>query len=160
MCSTAGGGEGKRRRRREADAGAERPTQREAPHIMRLKDTRERRSNLLVGAPHNVGILARHLVVAFSERDRGREWGRHKRMGENLMLLWTSQFSVENTFYIESTFYHLNTHSAGQGGGMREREFVGNSLAPVRNSSELRGLCCRSNFGPRTCGRSRTIVSK
>jgi hypothetical protein len=27
-------------------------------------------------------------------------------------------------------------------------------LAPIRNPFELRGLCCRSYFGPRTCGRS------
>ena len=26
-------------------------------------------------------------------------------------------------------------------------------LSPIRNSSELRGLCRRSYFGPRTCGR-------
>ena len=30
------------------------------------------------------------------------------------------------------------------------------SLAPIRNSSELRGLCCRSCFGPRVCGRGIT----
>ncbi len=33
-------------------------------------------------------------------------------------------------------------------------------LAPIRNSSELRGLCCRSCFGPRMCGRSIAISSK
>ena len=33
-------------------------------------------------------------------------------------------------------------------------------LAPIRNSCELRGLCCRSCFGPRTCGRGITNSSK
>ena len=33
-------------------------------------------------------------------------------------------------------------------------------IAPIRNSSELRGLCCLSCFGPRTCGRSVTNSSK
>ncbi len=33
-------------------------------------------------------------------------------------------------------------------------------LAPIRNSCELRGLCCRSCFRPRTRGRSITISSK
>jgi len=33
-------------------------------------------------------------------------------------------------------------------------------LAPIRNSSELRGLYCRSYFGPRTCGRGITNSSK
>jgi hypothetical protein len=33
-------------------------------------------------------------------------------------------------------------------------------LAPIRNSSESRGLCCRSCFGPRTCGRGITNSSK
>jgi len=30
-------------------------------------------------------------------------------------------------------------------------------LAPIQNSCELRGLCYRSYFGPRTCGRGITI---
>ena len=33
-------------------------------------------------------------------------------------------------------------------------------LAPIRNSCELRVLCCRSCFGPRTCGRGITSSSK
>jgi hypothetical protein len=33
-------------------------------------------------------------------------------------------------------------------------------LSPIRNSFELRGLCCRSYFGPRTCDRGITNVSK
>ena len=33
-------------------------------------------------------------------------------------------------------------------------------LAPIRNSCELRGLCYRSYFGPRTCGRGITNSSK
>ena len=33
-------------------------------------------------------------------------------------------------------------------------------LAPIRNSSELRGLYCRSYFGPRTCGRGITSLAK
>ncbi len=33
-------------------------------------------------------------------------------------------------------------------------------LAPIRNSFELRGLCRRSYFGPRTCGRGITNISK
>ena len=33
-------------------------------------------------------------------------------------------------------------------------------VAPVWNSSELRGLCCRSYFGPRTCVRGITNMSK
>ena len=33
-------------------------------------------------------------------------------------------------------------------------------LSPIRNSFELRGLCRRSYFGPRTCGRGITNVSK
>ena len=31
-------------------------------------------------------------------------------------------------------------------------------LFPIRNPCELRGLCRRSYFGPRTCGRNITIV--
>jgi hypothetical protein len=30
-------------------------------------------------------------------------------------------------------------------------------LTAILNSSQLRGLCCRSYFGPRTCGGSITI---
>ena len=33
-------------------------------------------------------------------------------------------------------------------------------LAPIRNSCELRGLCCRSFFGPRTFGRGITNIPK
>jgi len=44
-------------------------------------------------------------------------------------------------------------HGGGHGRGLP-------GLAPIRNSSELRGLCCRSCFGPRTCGRSITNSSK
>jgi len=33
-------------------------------------------------------------------------------------------------------------------------------LSPIRNSSELRGLCYRSYFGPRMCGRSITIFHR
>jgi len=44
-------------------------------------------------------------------------------------------------------------HVGGHGRG-----FPG--LAPIRNSCELRGLCCRSYFGPRTCGRGITSSSK
>ena len=33
-------------------------------------------------------------------------------------------------------------------------------FSPIRNSSESRGLCCRSCFGPRTCGRGITNSSK
>ena len=44
-------------------------------------------------------------------------------------------------------------HGGGHGRGLP-------GFAPIRNSSELRGLCCRSCFGPRTCGRSITNSSK
>ena len=33
-------------------------------------------------------------------------------------------------------------------------------LNPIRRSSESRGLCCRSCFGPRTCVRGRTNIQK
>ena len=33
-------------------------------------------------------------------------------------------------------------------------------LSPIRNSSELRGLCYRSYFRPRMCGRSITMLIK
>ena len=45
----------------------------------------------------------------------------------------------------EMTVAHVGGHSWGLPG-----------LAPIRNSSELWGLCCRSCFGPRTCGRGIT----
>jgi hypothetical protein len=34
------------------------------------------------------------------------------------------------------------------------------NLSPILNSSESRGLCCRSCFGPRTCGRGITNILK
>jgi len=47
----------------------------------------------------------------------------------------------------------IAAHGGGHGRGLPW-------LAPIWNSSESRGLCCRSCFGPRTCGRSITISSK
>ena len=44
-------------------------------------------------------------------------------------------------------------HGGGHGRGLPW-------LAPIRNSCELRGLCCRSCFGPRTCGRGITTIPK
>ena len=44
-------------------------------------------------------------------------------------------------------------HGGGHGRGLPW-------LAPIRNSCELRGLCCRSCFGPRTCGRGITNIPK
>ena len=46
----------------------------------------------------------------------------------------------------------IAAHGGGHGRGL--------PFAPIRNSSELRGLCCRSCFEPRTCGKSIAISSK
>ena len=46
---------------------------------------------------------------------------------------------------------------AAHGGG-HGRSLPG--LDPIRNSCELRGLCCRSYFGPRTCVRGITNIPK
>ena len=51
-------------------------------------------------------------------------------------------------------FREMNTaHRGGHGRGLPW-------LAPIWNSCELRGLCCRSCFGPRTCGRGITNIQK
>jgi hypothetical protein len=47
----------------------------------------------------------------------------------------------------------IAAHGGGHGRGLP-------GLAPIRNSCEWRGLCCRSCFGPRTCGRGITNSSK
>ena len=47
----------------------------------------------------------------------------------------------------------IAAHVGGHGWGLP-------GLAPIRNSCELRGLCCRSCFGPRTCGRGITNIPK
>jgi hypothetical protein len=47
----------------------------------------------------------------------------------------------------------IAAHVGGHGWGLP-------GLAPIRNSCELRGLCCRSYFGPRTCGRGITNTAK
>ena len=47
----------------------------------------------------------------------------------------------------------IAAHGGGHGRGLPW-------LAPIRNSCELRGLCCRSCFGPRTCGRGITNIPK
>ena len=47
----------------------------------------------------------------------------------------------------------IAAHGGGHGRGLP-------GLAPIRNSCKLRGLCCRSCFGPRTCGRGITNIPK
>ncbi len=47
----------------------------------------------------------------------------------------------------------LVAHGGGHGRGLPW-------LAPIRNSFESLGLCCRSCFGPRTCGRGITNIPK
>jgi len=50
----------------------------------------------------------------------------------------------------------IAAHGGGHGWGALP------GLAPIRNSCELQGLCCRSCFrvGPRTCGRGITNIPK
>jgi hypothetical protein len=47
--------------------------------------------------------------------------------------------------------YLIAAHVGGHGWGLP-------GLAPIRNSCELRGLCCRSYFGSRTCASGRGIT--
>ena len=57
------------------------------------------------------------------------------------------------------TYSSTRAQKAIQGDGCRPRRRSrprSPPLAPFRNSSESRGLCCRSCFGPRTCGRGIT----